>query len=205
MSKTFLHRLELGKEVVPSCAMCGVEARQARRYLEGVANDGVNNIPLRQRLAERGGYCPRHCQQLASLTHLLSAAILFDAFLRQRLARAEKGRRPLTVRCEACDTEGQTRKALQQGVKQHRNDPDLHKALLETPLCVAHLELVCRQLPAAVREQLISRHAPLQEQLSELIRKHDYRFTDEQISSEESASVKRALELLGAHERLESE
>ncbi len=195
-----MHQLELGRELSDSCVLCGLEHYQAKRYLEGVANDGVNNIPLRQRLMRLGGYCPRHCLVFDELTHLLSSAILFDDFLKTRLARAAAGKRPLNLQCEACAVEQKTRDALMQSIKRYRQDAALQEFLLTAPLCLSHIEQLSRQLPEAVRKQLIAKHDGLLSRLAELIRKHDYRFSDENMTPEEIKSVRQALTLLGVRE-----
>jgi hypothetical protein len=191
-----LQALGEGEAQREACAFCGAVRHQGARYLEGVANDGVNDVPLRQRLARTGGYCARHCRWLASHASMLSVAILFEDFLRARLERARAGQRPLTVRCEACRVEREAEGRLLQGVKQHRHDERLGARLAALPLCLGHLEAVARRVPSA-RAVLTSRHEPLLQQLAEAIRKHDYRFADESLSDDERQSLRHFLAFLG--------
>lgn len=200
MPHNLLRDVERGETHDPTCALCGCEDYAAQRYLEGVGNDGVNSVPLRQRLERLGGYCPEHCARFAAMSHLLSSAILFEDFLRMRLERARSGRGPLDIRCEACVVEASTRDTLARSIKRHRHDEALQERLLHTPLCLTHLELVCRALPKGVREALVERHHALQTRLGEVIRKHDYRFVGEGMTPEEVGSVKEVLRLLGAKE-----
>lgn len=198
MPQFLLRQLQEGHTENTTCALCGLEEMQVRRYLEGVGNDGVNNIPLRQRLTRLGGYCPAHCEQFSRLTHVLSVAILLEDFVKARLERARAGKRPIPIRCEACDVAKRARSAVQDALKRHRKVELLHNRLLAIPLCLSHLEIVCRLAPPEVRQQLVARHDPLLNDLAEVIRKHDYRFTHEAISPQESASVQTALRLLRA-------
>lgn len=182
------------KEV--DCTFCWLERYSVQRYLTGVANDGVNNVPLRLKLAERGGYCPAHCAEFADIANPLSGAILLEAFLKRRLSRAAAGKRPRSPDCEACDVARSTERSFSKSVRQHRRSAELQTLLLELPLCLHHLERVSRQVPA-LRKPLSARHDDLRRDLAELIRKHDYRFSDESVSENEKKSIQRALELFG--------
>ena len=193
MSAWLLRQIEIGSEVSSLCALCGLFGHAARRYLEGVANDGVNNIPLRGRLARKGGYCGRHCEVFAGEAHLLSSAILFEDFLERRLGNALAGR-TTRITCEACEAEADMQRAVVTSLKRSRKDEALHEALEKTPLCLTHLELVCAALPKKARERLVEKHRDLRARLAEVVRKHDYRFSGS-VTKEEARSVNEALAL----------
>ena len=197
MTPSYLIREFEDANAKSGCSLCWLETRQVTRYLTGVANDGVNNIPLRQKLAERGGYCPPHCAQFADIANPLSAAVLLEAFLKQRLTNAEKGNRPTKIQCEACEVAGKANRTFVKSIRQHRKSDEVQQKLLKAELCLTHLELISRNLPEAVRQQLVAQHDDLRENLAELIRKHDYRFSDETLTGEEKRGVAGALELLG--------
>ena len=199
MSDWLLRQIEVGSEVSSTCALCGLEGHAARRYLEGVANDGVNNIPLRGRLARKGGYCGRHYKVFASEAHLLSSAILLEDFLGRRLETAAAGR-TTRVTCEACEAEADMRRAVRTSLKRSRKDTELHEALERTPLCLTHLELVCAALPREARERLVEKHRDLRARLAEVVRKHDYRFSGT-VTQEEARSVREALALFDPEAR----
>ena len=161
--------------------------------MEGVANDGVNNIPLRQRLEHKGGFCGRHCEVFAAEAHLLSSAILFEDFLERRLENAAAGR-TTRITCEACGAEADMRRTVRASLKRDRKDGELHQALENVTLCLEHLELVCAALPKEARERLIDKHRNLRFRLAEVIRKHDYRFSGS-VTQDEARSVREALVL----------
>ena len=192
MSDWLLRQLETGLET-SECALCGLEQRASRRYLEGVANDGVNNIPLRGRLARKGGFCGRHCEVFAEEAHLLSSAILFEDFLERRLGNAAAGR-TTRITCEACGAEEDMRRTVKASLKRDRKDGELHQALENAPLCLEHLEFVCAALPKEVRTRLIDKHRDLRFRLAEVIRKHDYRFSGS-VTQDEARSVRETLAL----------
>ena len=62
------------------CHLCGYEQFQAQRFLEGIANDGVNDPPLRHRLRNKGGFCARHINVFVNQARILSSAILTRGF-----------------------------------------------------------------------------------------------------------------------------
>lgn len=193
-----LHDLEEAEDQTEGCILCFLERRQVTRYLGGVAGDGVNNIPLRQKLAARGGYCATHSADFAALASPLSAAILLESFLQERLERAGRGKPPVTLRCEACEVGATARQTYAKTIRRNRRSPDVQTVLLNGKLCLDHLELLCRFLPAEVRNTLVAQHDDLLQNLAELIRKHDYRFQGETVNQAEKRSVKDALIVLGS-------
>jgi hypothetical protein len=194
MSSSLLHSLkDLNAE---GCLFCTYEHYQAERYLEGIANDGINDPPLRIRLRNKGGFCERHTREFVEEARVLSSAILLEAMLSHRLERARFGKRPVVVDCEACEVERKTRDNLAKSIKRSRDDKVFLDYLFQAELCVGHLELVCHQLPEGSRHRFVDKHYQLLQNLAEVIRKHDYRFVSEGISEEETRSLKEALTLL---------
>jgi hypothetical protein len=168
---------------------------RAQRYLRGIAQDGVNDIPLRQRLRRAGGYCQRHAVMFAENSLLLPTAILIQDILQTRLERIARGStRPIV--CQACQVEEAYAKQIIQFVKRKRKNPEVQAQVLALPWCFAHLEALAQVLPKSVQTQLVDRFAEADAQLSEVIRKHDYRFTHETISEPERDSVRVVLEHL---------
>jgi hypothetical protein len=194
MSNALLHSLQ--DLTATGCLFCVYEQYQARRYLEGIANDGINDPPLRIRLRNKGGFCERHTGEFVEEARVLSSAILLEAMLSYRLERARFGKRPVVVNCEACEVEMKTRDNLAKSIRRSRDDTTLLDHLFQAELCVGHLELVCHQLPESLRHRFVNKHYQLLQNLAEVIRKHDYRFVSEGISEEETQSIKEALNLL---------
>ena len=191
---SLLHSLQNLKAT--GCLFCAYERHQARRYLEGIANDGINDPPLRIRLRNKGGFCGRHTEEFVEEARVLSSAILLEAMLSHRLERSRFGKRPIVVDCEACEIERKTRDNLAKSIRRSREDRAFLDYLFQSELCVGHLELVCHQLPEPSRYHFVDKHFQLLQNLAEVIRKHDYRFVSEGISEEETKSIERALQLL---------
>jgi hypothetical protein len=199
MSTALLHSLQdlnASKLHNGGCLFCAYEQHQARRYLLGIANDGINDPPLRIRLRNKGGFCGRHTEEFIEEARVLSSAILLEATLSYRLERARFGKRPVVVDCEACEVEMKTRDNLAKSVRRHREDKAFLDFLFQAELCMGHLELVCYQLPETARQPFVNKHNQLLQNLAEVIRKHDYRFVSEGINEEETQSINAALHLL---------
>ncbi|MDQ3396326.1 MAG: hypothetical protein M3511_00920 [Deinococcota bacterium] len=189
---------ELGEVAAlgPDCLLCALEARHSERYLLGIIGDGVNDPLLRRELTRRGGYCPPHLGKFVELAHVLASAILLHDLLTTRLARAARGNPLGRVHCPACEVEAKTRASVLKSLKRQRNDGKIQTILLGAPFCITHLELVSGAVPA-VQNELANRHEDLVRALSELIRKHDYRFTRETITAAERASITKTARLFG--------
>jgi hypothetical protein len=194
MSSALLHSL---KDLnATGCLLCAYECHQARRYLLGIANDGINDPPLRIRLRNKGGFCGRHTEEFVEEARVLSSAILLEAMLSHRLERVRFGKRPIVVKCEACEIELKTRDNLAKSIKRSREEKSFIDFLFQSEVCAGHLELVCQQLPEQARHRFVDKYSQLMQNLAEVIRKHDYRFVSEGIKEEETQSIKEALNLL---------
>jgi hypothetical protein len=178
------------------CRLCSYEQHQAKRFLEGIANDGVNDPPLRHRLRQKGGFCPKHLHIFVEEAHILSSAILLEDLLSYRFNRLRLGKRPIIPQCEACEIEKKSRDNLAKSIRRSRNDAAFLEFLLAQDLCITHLELVTQQLPEKHRYPFVLKQQKLLEHLAEVIRKHDYRFVSEGISEDETQSIKEALGIL---------
>ena len=197
MSLSLIHDLETALQETQSCAICWLEQRQVTRYLTGVSNDGVNNIPLRMRLAKKGGYCSEHSEQFVKVSQPLSSAILLESFLKQKLERAAKGKKAIQIDCEACEIKIDNRKSYAKSIQRTIKQSHIQDLLLKAQLCTTHIQLVAQRAPAFFTYQLTAQHDELMQNLAEFIRKYDYRVVNkEQHSQAEKESIKTALALL---------
>lgn len=193
-----LAQLREVREQATGCSLCWLEHRQVHSYLQGVANDGVNDPPLRRKLARQGGYCPAHSAAFVTLASPLPAAILLDAFLHDRLEAVRAGRRPRRLRCEACAVRDMTGARFVKAISRHGASGALGAELRLARWCLPHLCRFAPALPSGLRDALAARHDGLRHDLQEVIRKHDYRYAREAFSEDERASLRRALESLGS-------
>jgi Family of unknown function (DUF6062) len=84
------------------CPFCAVRARSERAMLDTIISERVLDIPFREALERREGFCRRHLRELivadrASTGGMLGSSILYGAMLHRRMelvrgAAAAKGR-----------------------------------------------------------------------------------------------------------------
>ncbi len=180
------------------CHLCAYERFQAQRFLEGIANDGINDPPLRQRLRQKGGFCPRHLEVFVDHARVLSSAILLEDLVSHRIERSRLGKASIPTHCEACDIERKTRDNLAKSIRRSKEDRQFLNFLQEQHLCLSHIELITHQLPEIMRYPFSEKYQQVLDHLAEIIRKHDYRFIAEGIGDEETKSIQKALGLLSS-------
>jgi len=190
----------------PGCPLCRVSLAFLRSYLDSTMYERVNDPGVRAALRDARGYCNTHAWMLTE-GHgvVLGAAILQRDVLNTVLevtdvAPLGRGARQYAqdilrrlrpaAECPACAHRRMMEDIAIQTLLKYLDDARLAAALDETSgLCLPHfsraLELVedTDQLQRLVRFQRRAL-ARLRDELSELIRKHDYRFTDEGFGQE---------------------
>ena len=182
--------LELLRE--PVCAVCARANGSARRTLEGVLRDGVNDVGVRDDWRTRGGLCAEHWRVWRQLdSPPLSTAILAEDLLHHYRAGGRDG----AVRCVGCEVRAKAeRRALDALARLPL--PRLDGALSAGPglLCLTHLEAV----PAGpLRERFEARIDELLVHLAEQVRTSDHRFVAERRGPHADAWL-RALRVFGA-------
>ena len=195
------------------CVLCRLTERSVLRILRAFLDEFVNDPPQRLLLRQSRGFCREHTRVLSEMADPLATAILYSdliATTRERWARSQKkgGRFSLPARrsaepkfpCPACGEEAAAEQryaaALAAGLTRASIRTDWET---QGVLCVAHTEQVAffstSDIAAALYQQQSARLAKLEEELAEIIRKHDYRFRGEPWGPERSA-WRRALALL---------
>lgn len=176
---------------LPVCLVCARTDEAARRALEGVLRDGVNDVGVRDDWRARGGLCGRHWRVWRHLeSPPLSSAILLEDLLGTYLERS----RVTPVRCPACAIAERAEARALTALRRLPEAP-LARALDAGPglLCLEHLEA----LPDGhVRACFRARLDELLEHLREQVRTSDHRFATERRGPHADAWL-RALRVFG--------
>ena len=185
----------------PGCPVCRLTRHAVQRYLDSVLYEGVNDPGVREGLRQARGYCHEHAGQLTDHTgQALGVAILqrdvvetaleqtatmpLGRNARQRARRLLQRLQP-TAECPACAHRRATEDHVLQALLQHNADETLAAALADSAgLCLPHFR---RALELTTDAGALGRLVDLQrrtltwlrDELSEFIRKNDYRFRDE--------------------------
>ena len=197
----------------PGCPLCRLGDRAARRFIDGVLYESVTDPQMRATLVESHGFCPAHSEQLVAHHDALGSAIIYRSILKHLeaeltpLLAAEEGgvlnrvrerwgreEVPLAahILCPACEERDQAADRALSTFSANYQDSALHQALAtSTGLCLPHLRRALVTLERPALTLLLQRQqdawANLHQELDELIRKHDHRFSDEPIGAEKDA------------------
>lgn len=182
--------LELLRE--PVCVICARANGAARRTLEGVLRDGVNDVGVRNDWRARGGLCAEHWRVWRGLeSPPLSTAILTEDLLRSYRERGRNG----AVRCTGCEVRDKAeRRALDALARLPLTRVDA--ALTEGAglMCLEHIQAVPE---GPLRRRFEERLDELLDHLAEQVRTSDHRFAAERRGPHADAWL-RALRVFGA-------
>jgi hypothetical protein len=208
------------------CAICRLARKASDSYINALLYEGVVDVDLRQKLRDARGPCYVHAWRMASRRGaVLGTAIVYrdvintlakelevpekrsllgsKGSLAQRLAAAEP--------CPACSLEQDAVRRAIKTLLKHIGDADVAESYVAAGgLCLPHFTETLTHASGAASQSLADWQAAafrrLRDELDELIRKHDYRFSGEAITEQEAVAWTRAVAVaVGEAERLERE
>jgi Family of unknown function (DUF6062) len=200
------------------CALCRLTQESTRRFLESWKYELFTDVGVRQELRQSQGFCHTHTWQLAHMGATLQLAQAYRDIISDAIEQLQNGsgiegaasaggllgrffetkqRRP---NCPAC-------RQKRQAELRYIHEAFYSQFAASHGLCLDHFRLACEGkssdvpgdwLPLLRKAQLACLQR-LDEHLGELIRKHDYRFKDEERGIE-MQSWKRAAGLVAGEE-----
>jgi hypothetical protein len=199
----------------PGCPVCHGAHRAAWRFLDSLLWEYVNDASIRARLRATRGFCREHAMMALTVASQQAAgsgvAILYEDFLRHAREDAlaaidpeQRRRRRRQIRtaerCMACTGAEQVADNYLDVLAIAEEGGDAWKRIREPQrgLCLPHLAFGLRRArpdEEAARLVAIYLHGEgeLRHDLSEFIRKQDYRYRPEGISDEQASSWRRAV------------
>jgi hypothetical protein len=185
----------------PGCPLCRRVARAVDRYLRALLYESVNDPEVREGLRASQGFCRQHAWQVQRRASPLSIAILWRDLLSQELAPEPSANRRARL-CPACAVAAEAERGHLAALAEHLEAGSLRDEFAASAgLCLPHLRAALRAAKAGAREFLLAAEsekiAALREQLSEIIRKHDYRFRGEPWGREKDAWIRATAKLAG--------
>ncbi len=208
------------------CILCRLTQESNHRYLDNWKYELFTDVTLRMELRRTQGFCHMHTWQLAAIGASLQLAqtyreVLSDAMdqlqrggtgapgggLLHRLFESKRGDNG-DNECPACRQKAKAEERYAQTLQQALTDEEFYRRFTGSQgLCLDHFRLTSELkatdnntewLPLLQKAQLGCLQR-LDAQLGELIRKHDYRFKDEE-RGQEMVSWKRAAGLVAGEE-----
>jgi hypothetical protein len=192
----------------PGCLICRLSQRAVQSYVDGVLYESVNDPDVQAQIVAARGYCNQHAWLLPEgQGRSLGVAILQRAVLKDILAeiggrrrslgravrRLTKSNRPESFlaalkprrECPVCQQQASIEQMALSELLKQLNDPELLEAFRQSAgLCVPHFRAALQLISDDAAEQTLlalqgAHLKRLHEQLSEFIRKNDYRFARE--------------------------
>ncbi len=205
------------------CPFCRLVQESVRRYLESWKYALFTDVGVRTALRQSQGFCHAHTWQLAHMGATLPLAqayrdIVSDSIEQLQRANSATGSGGLWQRlfetkqdrpvCPACQRQQQVEANYAHTLRQAILDEAFYTQFAASEgLCLDHFRLTCELkatdtpgawFPLLRNAQLVCLQR-LDQQLGELIRKHDYRFKDE-ARGPEMLSWKRAASVVAGEE-----
>jgi hypothetical protein len=209
----------------PGCPVCRGTRRAARRYLDGILWESVNDGYIRRQLRLAHGFCGEHAQMALDVARGrgdgIGIAIMYRDFLehiRAEAIRGARGRRRSALRtrsrpdptaldphqgCSVCETAGHVESNSLSLLARWDPESELGRAAHQPlrVLCLPHLRTgLSRVRTREEAERLLQVFLRGQEeiaaQLSEFIRKEDYQHRAEPRLAQDQSSWLRAVLLV---------
>jgi hypothetical protein len=204
------------------CPICRLALEGTRRYLEAWKYEMFTDVSIRGELRRTQGFCHRHTWQLANMGAHLQLAQAYRDIVTDTIDQLKRGndiaspasgslfRRFFDTRreqppCPACTQQAKAEGHLIHTLRKVLSDEAFYQRMQNSDgLCLEHYRLACElKLPdtpggdwqSLLRKVQLGCLQRLDEQLGEMIRKHDYRFKDE-ARGPEMTSWKRATGLI---------
>jgi hypothetical protein len=178
------------------CPICIPVQAAVERYIKGLFDESVLDPEVRARVRASLGLCHEHAwlAQEAGLSDALGLAIVY----RELIGALQAGERHPGKECPACLFRSETEeRMLHTAIRSIQKNEFLSRMQSSSGFCLNHLNLILAAPESAFRHRVLLDvqnriWERLELDLSEFIRKNDYRFSSEPIGSE-SDSYKRAI------------
>lgn len=202
-SNTYYELLDAMKE--RGCPVCLLLETYTERYIDNLLYESVNDTNLRAKLMASGGFCKEHSKKLLRFGYkgyALGISIIYkdlvDTYYKTLNTQEIVSSNRRCLICEVVeDVEARILEELMRNIKEH----DFYQAYRDSDgLCIFHLSKFLalskdREINEIFLELTALKLKELSGQLSEFIRKQDYRFREEPIGIEADSWI-RAIEIL---------
>ena len=193
----------------PGCVICRVGHAVEVKYIEDVLYSKTTAIETRAEWREARGLCLVHARQLDQIGHALGVSLIYQDILltlrdllvepASQQAVRRRGKRALAqalspqAECPACAYRDSLEAVYLEVWLDHILEPTfLESVQAADPLCLPHLRQSILEVSQSerferLRQVQLAHWEALIAELSEFVRKNDYRFQDEAVGREGSA------------------
>lgn len=198
----------------PGCPLCRIEHDAVLKYIDFLFHEQVNDFNLRDRLRDSLGFCREHAYFAVDELpgNALGIAIIYQDLIKFAIHHLNdpRGVSSPKRRCPACEQRDLNMMRTLSEISKYIDDNDMAKAFKESDgLCLFHIRHALkhtraparRALLLSIQEEILTR---LRMELSEYIRKNDYRFAKETFGSERD-SWRRAVSIVAGARKTRGE
>lgn len=185
------------------CPVCFLLDRYISRYIDNLLYENVNNKDIRDKILTSRGFCREHSKRILEYRYkgyALGIAIIYKDLIESYLEGLNNGR--ITPgRCFICevsdDMESRLLDEIIKGIKEY----DFYEVYRNSyGLCISHLSKIVnsvrdKEIRNIFLEIEVSKLKALSEDLSEFIRRQDYRFKEESMEEKSNGWI-RAIDIL---------
>lgn len=182
------------------CILCRLTGETTHRYLETFKDETFTDVSVRAKLRNSRGFCNTHTWRLVQMGASLPLAQAYRDIITDEIEQLENdgGRQrqrwfhpkngEALSPCPACQQSNEALTRFVFSLRQALPDPSFYTLFLSSHgLCLPHFHLSCTLKPLTasetwlpqLRKAQLTIIQQLEAQLSELIRKHDYRYKNE--------------------------
>lgn len=186
------------------CPVCDFVEFRLAEALERFLYEGINTPHLRAKIEWTNGFCNHHAHRLLTLGDPLSHAILYHDFMNNVMKdvpdKRAKTDRSEHKECFFCKLQASNEDDYTKAFLEFYDNEEFSKKYEEKAiLCVPHLvqiqkiRFANKKTVKRLVDTTMEKYRLLNAHLSEIKRKSDYRYTDEEWTPEEKAAWKKAV------------
>lgn len=193
------------------CPVCEIINFRISQHMECILYESVNDKDLRTKVREGNGFCNFHSFMLLRKGDPLAHAIIYSDLIENALSeldakvakkkKADNNNRQCIFCIEAQDIEQRYIKVF---IEAFADASFEEKYKSDALLCIPHLRLVISSKDncniKTIKHITLQKYKELLNDLSEIKRKHDYRFLEEIWTQSEKEAWGRAVEVFSARE-----
>lgn len=192
------------------CPICELIKKRTLQSMDGFLYESVNDISIRKELKDSRGLCNYHSRLLLSMGDPLSHAIIYTDLIKLAINDIEKeyySPYEEHLNCRYCKAEAEADKTYSAVFLNSFLDKEFQDAYKTGGiLCMSHLHAIqciseknkSKGLYEFIKKITVEKYKELIFSLSEIIRKNDYRYSDEKWTDNEKMAWKRAVGLINS-------
>ena len=192
----------------PGCPLCRIEHDGVLKYITGLFHEQLNDFNLRDRLRDSLGFCREHSYFAVDELprNALGIAILYQDLIKFAVHHLNdpQGAASPKRRCPACEQRDLNMMRTISELARHIDDEEMTNALKKSDgLCLFHVRNALRHtripekraLLLSIETEILGR---LRVELTEFVRKNDYRFAKETFGPERDSWLRAVGVVAGA-------